>query len=151
MGNSTSKHLRSRLPSFTVETLQEQSLIILHSGQVMPLLAWIVSNTCRLASSVWISVFDGNKIFIPQGRRAGKAKRIGLDWAIQWTPNIDNAVSSLQELLCLFREMMVYTLCGRLHGLIDMYPCYRCPGCSGSGTADGVIEDENLICSWDMI
>ena len=94
-------------------------------------------------------MLNWDKIFIPYTLAIGYSQRKAHDRAIERTPNIDNAITTLEKLFRVLRSVEFYSLgCG--HGcLINMYALNRISVASRS--ANCVVKDDYSLCVKNVV
>jgi hypothetical protein len=78
-----------------VKTFEKQTVLVLHARPIVPLLPWVICHSCGLAVAIGIAMLDGYQIAIAHCLTIGDCKWAAHDRSVEWTPNVDDAVTTL--------------------------------------------------------
>lgn len=150
----TAADLRSGLERLAIEAFEEQALIARHARKVVPLLVGIVSNSSSLTNiaRLEITMLNRDNILTAQGRSRCETERETLDRVlVQGSPHIDDAITSLEELLGLIGKVALNTLGDRLGSLVDVNARDGLAVLVGTGTANGVVKEVDAVGAGDVV
>ena len=146
-------NLGAFLQRLAIETLEKETLIASHAAQIVPFLSWVVLDASRLSCvSVRVPMLDGHHIIGFQSGGGGKSEGEGLDGAfIQRSPDVDDTIPTLQELIGFVGMVMPHALRYRLLRLIDVSELHGGAVGVGSGAANGVIKEVDSVAAGDVV
>ena len=124
---------------FGVPALKHQALIILHTAPIEPLVLWVVLDSRCFSRPKWVSMLNADSIASRDRCRVGESQGVALHSAIERSPDVYDAVATLQELLGLVGKMVFDSLLGRELGLVDVRAIDGVA--TASVLADGVVEE----------
>ena len=134
-----------------VKTLQKQPLVISHSTPIIPLGLGIELHAGRLACPLGVSMLNRHQITVFHRGRVCHGEGMRLNRAVDGTPDVDDAVATLQKFGRLGAHVEFHTLLGRVGRLIDVCSEHGRAGSGGIGAANGVVEEEDPLRAIDMV
>lgn len=150
----TATNLGSGLERLAIEAFEEQALIARHTREVVPLLVGIVSNSSSLTNIAGfeITMLNRDNILAAQRRSRCETKRETLNRVlVQWSPHIDDAITTLEKLLGLIGKVALNTLSNRLGSLVDVDARDGLAVLVGTRAANGVVKEVDAVGAGDVV
>lgn len=149
------RRVRHPLPdaSPTVETLEEQPLVVVHARPVVKLLVGVVPHGGRLARAVGVPVLDGHQVRIVDRVGRGETQRVRDDGAVDGSPHVDDPVplTFTEQLVGPVGVVQLDPPPGRPLRLVHVDPGHGGPGSVRVRPSDGVVEDGDLVGAGDDV
>ncbi|UKZ64570.1 uncharacterized protein TrAtP1_005784 [Trichoderma atroviride] len=148
-----SPSLGARLEGIAVEALNQQPLVGRHAAEVVKLLVRVVVDGGGLAVvAVGVAVRDGRDVLFVESSRSSEGQGRGLDGAlVEASPDIDDAVAALEQLVGLVGEVAAHALLGRGGGLVNVDAQDGRAAGVGIRAADGVVKDVDFVGAGDLV
>jgi len=121
----------------------------------VPLVLGIRLDSVGLAVTVWVNQRGGNEIALVYGIGVREGEGVSED-GLDGTPNVDDLKALLEKLIRFIWEVVLDTALGGCVGLVNVNSFSWPTELGGSVadvswcTADGVVKDENAVCSSDI-
>lgn len=115
------RHTTSPAISLGIKALDKCHQIRCLPVSIIPLDIGIGFHRICLSLTVGVYEFDGHKITLRDRMRVCHRQRIFQN-SFDWTPDVDDLVSALEELGGIFGEMEGDSALGRIVRLVDMHP-----------------------------
>lgn len=146
-------NLGARLERVAVETLNQQTLIGRHAAEVVKLLVRVVVDSSRLAVvAIGVAVRDGRDVLLVKSSRGSQGEGSSLDRAlVQASPDIDDAVAALEQLVGLVGEVAAHALLGGCSSLVNVDTQDGRAAGIRVRAADGVVKDVDLVGAGDLV
>ena len=94
-------------------------------------------------------MFNWYKVFVLHSLAVGHSQREAHDWSIERAPNVDDAITALEQLLCVLGCMKRDTFSGRHWRLVDVYTLDRIA--ISDWSTGCVIKEDHFVCTRNIV
>lgn len=96
-------------------------------------------------------MFNGDKVLITHSGTVSDSERVRYYGSVEGAPYVDDAVTAFKQRGGILRDMLHHARRGGFGCLIDVHACYGSPCRARGASTDGMVEDDDAVCTGDGV